>query len=110
MSEFSHEQPSNPNEGEKLNKNLLWLLTREQFDQLPDGTELTHVFGGKIVKGSINDFDERDGFLAFGFLDKDKPRNLHLKANGLINISEIIKRHEYGLKLSAEHKKNNPEK
>lgn len=55
----------------------LWLLTKEEFLQLPDGTELTSIMGNKKIKGQdpVN-FDSRYGHLAYGVYD---PLNHELK-------------------------------
>lgn len=48
----------------------LWLLTREEFLQLPDGTELTSIMGDRLIKGQDSfNFDSRMGYLAYGVLD-----------------------------------------
>ena len=45
----------------------LWLLTPEEFEQLPDGTELTDIFGESAIKGQdYIDQDTRFGHLAYG--------------------------------------------
>lgn len=49
----------------------LYLFTPEEFEQLPDGTELTSINNArKVVKGSdyIN-MDQRFGVIAFGVYD-----------------------------------------
>lgn len=58
-------------------ENDLWLLTREEFHQLPNGTELTSIMGDKRVKGQDSfNFDSRYGYLAYGVHD---PFNHELK-------------------------------
>lgn len=45
----------------------LFLVTPEEFEKLPDGFELTCIFGNKYIKGKDNiDFDTRFGHMAFG--------------------------------------------
>lgn len=47
--------------------NTLWLLKPEEFEQLPDGTELKSISGDRVVKGQdYIDQDVRFGYLAFG--------------------------------------------
>ena len=51
------------NEGDKS----LWLLTPDEYKQLPDGIELESVNGNKAIKGTdYVDQDIRWGHLAFG--------------------------------------------
>lgn len=48
---------------------LLLLLTQEQLDALPDGTELVSILGENVVKGTdYIDGDTRGGWLAYGML------------------------------------------
>lgn len=49
------------------------LITPEHLVELPDGTVLYNIFGKPHTKGvdEIDD-DTRGGFIAFGFLCKDK--------------------------------------
>jgi hypothetical protein len=43
------------------------LFTPDQFNNLPDGIELTNIFGSKYIKGTdYIDLDTRFGFLAYG--------------------------------------------
>ena len=45
----------------------LWLITPEEFAKLPDGFELTNIFGKKAIKGKdYIDDDTRFGHLAYG--------------------------------------------
>lgn len=45
----------------------LWLFTPEEYEQLPDGIELTDINGGVAVKGKHNiDMDTRFGYIAYG--------------------------------------------
>ena len=45
----------------------LWLFTKEEFNKLPDGFELTDIMGGKAIKGKdYVDMDTRFGHLAYG--------------------------------------------
>ena len=45
----------------------LWLFTKEEFDQLPDGIELTSISGDQCVKGKdYIDMDIRFGYMAYG--------------------------------------------
>ena len=58
-------------------KEKVWLITPEQFQQLPDGTELTSISGEKKVKGQDKvDQDTRFGYLAFGFPEHAKPAGI----------------------------------
>lgn len=55
----------------------LWLLSREEFHQLPDGTELISILGERKIKGQDSfNFDSRMGYLAYGVRD---PFNHELK-------------------------------
>lgn len=56
----------------------LYLFTPEEFDQLPDGTELSSIMKGKkVIKGKDKiDMDTRFGHIAFGVED---PWNHQLK-------------------------------
>lgn len=57
--------------------NNLWLLTVNEFDQIPNGTELTCIDGTTAVKGQDDiDMDTRFGYIAYGFVD---PMNHPLK-------------------------------
>lgn len=50
--------------------NNLWLLTKNEFSQLPDGTELTCIDGTTAVKGQDNiDMDTRYNHIAYGVVD-----------------------------------------
>lgn len=45
----------------------LWLFTVDEFNQLPDGIELTCIDGNTTVKGiDYIDMDTRGGHIAFG--------------------------------------------
>lgn len=48
----------------------LYLLTREEYDQLPDGIELMSIFGKTYTKGKDKvDMDIRFNHLAYGIVD-----------------------------------------
>jgi len=48
----------------------LWLFTPAEFEQLPDGIELTSINGDTVVKGTdYIDMDTRFGYIAFGITD-----------------------------------------
>lgn len=56
---------------EKMEGHVIWLITQEQFDKLPDGTALVAIDGEEVVKGSDKiDMDTRFGHLAFGVKDQ----------------------------------------
>ena len=45
----------------------LWLFTPDEYEQLPDGIELTTINGSVAVKGKHNiDMDTRFGYIAYG--------------------------------------------
>jgi hypothetical protein len=45
----------------------LWLFTKEEYEQLPDGIELTSINGDIRIKGVDEiDKDTRFGYLAYG--------------------------------------------
>lgn len=48
----------------------LWLLTIKEYNDIPDGTELTCIDGTVAVKGSDEiDMDTRMGYIAYGIVD-----------------------------------------
>ena len=48
----------------------LWLLTVAEFNQIPDGTELTCIDGTTAIKGQDEiDTDTRFGHIAYGIVD-----------------------------------------
>lgn len=52
------------------NEEGLFLFTPEEYEQLPDGTELTCIDGETVVKGrDYIDMDIRFGHTAFGVKD-----------------------------------------
>lgn len=60
----------------------LYLLTKEEYEQLPDGIELTCIDNTTSVKGTDRiDMDTRFGYLAYGVTD---PWNHPLKDKFLI--------------------------
>ena len=62
----------------------LYLFTPDEYEQLPDGYELTCIDGSKEVKGKdYIDMDTRFGYTAFGVRD---PWNHPLKDLFLIFI------------------------
>lgn len=51
----------------------LWLLTVDEFNNIPDGTELTCIDGEVVVKGRDEiDLDTRMGYIAYGIVDPFK--------------------------------------
>ena len=57
----------------------LWLFTPEEFDQLPDGIELTNIVGTRATKGRDEiDQDVRFGYLAWGVHDPLNHEHRHL--------------------------------
>lgn len=55
----------------------LWLFTIDEFNQLPDGIELTCIDGTTAVKGKdYIDDDTRGGHIAYGVID---PKNHPLR-------------------------------
>lgn len=62
--------------------NRLYLFTTEEFEQLPDGIELTSIAGRVSAKGKDKfDFCTRSGYIAYGVKD---PWNHPLKELFLI--------------------------
>lgn len=60
----------------------LYLFTKEEYEQLPDGIELTSINNTTSVKGKdYIDMDTRFGYLAYGVTD---PWNHPLKDKFLI--------------------------
>lgn len=48
----------------------LWLLRVDEFNQLPDGTELVSIMNKTYIKGKDHiDMDTRSGYLAVGIVD-----------------------------------------
>jgi len=48
----------------------LYLLTLEEYNQLPDGVELTSIGNNRLIKGrDVIDTDQRWGYLAYGIVD-----------------------------------------
>lgn len=48
----------------------LHLFTKEEYDQLPDGIELTCIDNETVIKGKdYVDLDTRFGYIAFGVKD-----------------------------------------
>ena len=57
----------------------LWIFTETEFDQLPDGIELTSVTGNKAVKGNdYIDLDKRFNHIAYGVSDPWNHKEKHL--------------------------------
>lgn len=72
-------------------------ITPEQFDSLPDGTELrqwdlTDQTDEIVVKG-VDEIskDIRGGFMAYGFFEKDLPEGLEVDENGMVTQEKIAK-------------------
>lgn len=53
------------------------LVTPEELEELPDGTELIDIFGRSVIKGheTTIDGDTRFGHLAYGLRDGVMPTN-----------------------------------
>lgn len=48
----------------------LWLFTLSEFEQLPNGFEVTSIGGEKKIKGKdYIDDDTRFGYMAYGVID-----------------------------------------
>jgi hypothetical protein len=48
----------------------LWILTIDEYDNLPNGTELTCIDGEIAVKGRDDiDLDTRFGYISYGIVD-----------------------------------------
>ena len=90
MSEkFKGEMPPQEHKSSEKPKEKIWLITPEQFQQLPDGTEVTSIFGEKKVKGQDEvDQDTRFGYLAFGFPEHTKPEGVQFNARATWNAEE----------------------
>ncbi len=52
------------------------MITPQQFESLEDGTVLHTITGKVLLKGAQIARETRHGFLPFGFLDEDKPRDM----------------------------------
>lgn len=72
----------------------LWRLTQNEFDKLPVGTKLVDILGNEIEIGKNEiDLDTRDGFLSFGFLEQNKPKDISLYGAGIV---ELVSKPEEG--------------
>ncbi len=71
----------------------VWLITRDQFQQLPDGTKLTDIFGATAIKGR-DEIDQgvRHGHIAYGFLKGAKPKGIKLSDTAVCEVYEIGRR------------------
>lgn len=87
-------RPSQESKEESKDENL-WRITPEQFEDLPEGTELTSISGDKVIKGKdyINQ-DTREGYLAFGFLESNKPDNIKFEGKAFVDKEFIRERRE----------------
>ena len=55
------------NEWKFADGRIIWLLTEEEFQALPNGTKLISIFGEVVTKGiDYIDMDTRGGYIAFG--------------------------------------------
>ena len=62
----------------------IWLITPDQLNALPDGTELISINGRKIIKGSKEaDQETMRGYLPFGFPDDSKPEGMSFNQESL---------------------------
>ena len=92
MSEKFGGMPPDPKEKAEKPKELVWRVSKEQFDSLPDGTELTSISGEKIIKSKdFKDFDTRGGLMGYGFLEKDKPTGMSFSEKATLPIIEVSK-------------------
>lgn len=79
-------QESKEESKEESKDENLWRITPEQFEDLPEGTELTSISGDKVIKGKdYIDQDTRGGYLAFGFLESNKPDNIKFEGKAFID-------------------------
>jgi len=81
----SQEKKTAENVGQKI-----YLVTVEQFNKLPNGTKLVCIDGGReFIKGvDIIDEDDTPGYMAFGFLEKDRPAGIDFSKNSVMEIWE----------------------
>jgi len=71
-------------------KNMLYPITSDQLESLPDGTKLTDSNGKEVIKGvDYIDDDERDGYIAYGFTEGNIPDGLEVNKNFVIEIRDI---------------------
>lgn len=57
----------------------LWLFTPEEYNELPDGIELTSINASKVVKGKdYIDMDIRFGHIAYGVTEPTKHNEAEL--------------------------------
>lgn len=67
----------------------IWLITPDQLNALPDGTELISINGRKVIKGSKEANQETaGGYLPFGFTDETKPGDLVFKNESLYDTNK----------------------
>ncbi|MFC1617676.1 hypothetical protein ACFL2B_00170 [Patescibacteria group bacterium] len=83
-SKDSHEQIIK--KGEKI-----WLVTPEQLDQLPDGTELTSIVGKKFVKGKDEVESIESDYSPYGFPEDAKPEGLELNDEATFEVRRRVK-------------------
>lgn len=57
----------------------LWIFTKKEFDQLPDGIKLKSVTNRVVVKGkNYIDLDTRGQHIAYGIVDPWNHKEKHL--------------------------------
>ncbi len=72
--EFNPRSRENNNRWSDKQTDPLWLLTRDEFDMVPDGTVLVGISGQRKTKGvHYIDQDTRAGYIAWGLLDSQLP-------------------------------------
>lgn len=60
-------------------KDGLWLFTKKEFSQLPDGIELKSVTNRIVVKGrDFIDLDTRGNHISYGVVDPWNHKEKHL--------------------------------
>jgi len=89
--ELRNEVPPQEQQQSKMPKEKIWLITLEQFNQLPDGVELTDTFGEKKVKGKdYIPLDTKGEYICFGFSEKDKPAGIEFNEKATWKVRERI--------------------
>ena len=92
MKKFNGEVPPQEHTASEKPKEKICLITPEQFQQLPDGTVLTSIFGEKLIKGK-DEIEQvtKGGFIAFGFPEDAKPKDIQFGHYSTVEVEEEYK-------------------
>jgi len=74
----------------EVDKIMLYPITLDQLESLPDGTKLTGLDGKEVIKGVDHiDDDTRGGYIAYGFTEGNIPAGLEVNKNYVEEIKNI---------------------